>query len=275
MMHNPNTMPYDYTRGVIDPVIGDRAADDRTRDENTGLPLVRDDGIVSAMLPPAPAPYVPSVGDRVRILPGAHRAGGGAASTLPRWAGERTVVTVTEPVDADGDVRVTDGTSFGSWVLPKFLAPVTVADDPISADTPDVQDDNLITINADALRADVERLTRERDAYQADARAFETRWHSAMREHREDVQTIGETLISEANDRGWCDVFDAVVSELNGSLHVELPTRARVWSFTVVLEDEDGEEVRSETFQTQNEYANEDDAWREIRSQVTSGSFAY
>jgi hypothetical protein len=49
----------------------------------------------------------------------------------------------------------------------------------------------------------------------------------AVRQHRSDIAAIGERLLAEADDRGWCDAYDTVVADLNKLLTVALPTRER------------------------------------------------
>lgn len=62
------------------------------------------------------------------------------------------------------------------------------------------------------------------EAAEADNRAVRGR-------HSQDIAIISERLISEADDRGWCDVYDDVVSDLNDQLYVKLEERSR--DFTV------------------------------------------
>jgi hypothetical protein len=56
----------------------------------------------------------------------------------------------------------------------------------------------------------------------------------AVRQHRSDIAAIGQRLLDEADDRGWCDEYDTVVDELNKLLTVPLPTRER--DFEVEIE---------------------------------------
>lgn len=57
----------------------------------------------------------------------------------------------------------------------------------------------------------------------------------ALRKHAEDMETIGEALIEEAEARGWCSEYDDVISNLNDKLNGELPLRyqERMLVFTV------------------------------------------
>lgn len=48
---------------------------------------------------------------------------------------------------------------------------------------------------------------------------------TSQTEHAEDIELIGEKAIEMADDLGWCDRYDSFVDELNGKLHVKLPTR--------------------------------------------------
>ncbi|MDP8971199.1 MAG: hypothetical protein M3N52_12040 [Actinomycetota bacterium] len=80
----------------------------------------------------------------------------------------------------------------------------------------------------------------------------------AKRAHCADVALIGEKLIEEANDRGWCAEFDTIVGELNQALHVELPARKReyqvavtvtVWATVTAANEDDAIEQAREVFQ--------------------------
>jgi len=46
-----------------------------------------------------------------------------------------------------------------------------------------------------------------------------------------DIEKIGERLISEAEDRGWCGVYDEVIEDLNSHLYMELPSRERTFTY--------------------------------------------
>lgn len=48
---------------------------------------------------------------------------------------------------------------------------------------------------------------------------------TAQRRHRADIETIGEALISEAQEREWCGEYDSVIERINGRLSVHLPDR--------------------------------------------------
>lgn len=50
--------------------------------------------------------------------------------------------------------------------------------------------------------------------------------------HEEDIRKIGESLIAEAEARGWCDDFDKWVADINHRLCIELPTRVREFTVT-------------------------------------------
>ena len=50
--------------------------------------------------------------------------------------------------------------------------------------------------------------------------------------HENDIRIIGEALIAEAEDRGWCNDFDKWVEKVNNRLHLELPTRQREFAVT-------------------------------------------
>jgi hypothetical protein len=49
----------------------------------------------------------------------------------------------------------------------------------------------------------------------------------AAEAHRRDIETIGQALIREANDRGWCGDYDRIIESINSSLAVPLPARSQ------------------------------------------------
>lgn len=53
----------------------------------------------------------------------------------------------------------------------------------------------------------------------------------------EDIATIGEALLDEAESRGWCSDFDDFIESTNPKLFAEgLPRRVRDWEVTVMVE---------------------------------------
>lgn len=51
--------------------------------------------------------------------------------------------------------------------------------------------------------------------------------------HRADIAAIGARLLQEASDRGWCGAFDSAIEELNRTLRVGLPGRARNYTVSI------------------------------------------
>lgn len=72
----------------------------------------------------------------------------------------------------------------------------------------------------------IERLT-------ASVSYWEDRYRQEARRHTEDINTIGERLIHEADQRGWCEQYDEVIEDLNKTLHVDLPLRQREYEVSV------------------------------------------
>ena len=64
------------------------------------------------------------------------------------------------------------------------------------------------------------------EAAEADNQAVRSR-------HAHDIAIISERLITEADDRGWCDVYDDVVSALNNDLYLKLEERSRDYTVEV------------------------------------------
>lgn len=54
--------------------------------------------------------------------------------------------------------------------------------------------------------------------------------------HRSDIDEIGTRLIHEADERGWCGLYDEVIKDLNTRLYVELPQRERTIKVRVTAE---------------------------------------
>lgn len=50
--------------------------------------------------------------------------------------------------------------------------------------------------------------------------------------HRQDIKTISETFINEANERGYCEAYDEVITALNKKLHYELDNREQDYEIT-------------------------------------------
>lgn len=92
----------------------------------------------------------------------------------------------------------------------------------------------------------------------------------AHQRHDNDIATIGERLIEEADRRGWCSEFDEIVDELNGSLFVDLPRRVRDFSVDVRVEVSLGVTVTATTEDEAREIAA-----REWRDRVDFGSYSY
>lgn len=51
--------------------------------------------------------------------------------------------------------------------------------------------------------------------------------------HRADIAAIGARLLQEASDRGWCGAFDSAIEQLNQTLTVKLPGRARNYHVSI------------------------------------------
>jgi len=62
---------------------------------------------------------------------------------------------------------------------------------------------------------------------------WEDRYRQEAKRHIEDIKTIGERLIDEADQRGWCDEYDKMVDDLNTKLHLDLPLRNREYEVSV------------------------------------------
>lgn len=59
----------------------------------------------------------------------------------------------------------------------------------------------------------------------------QTQLNAVRNNYSHDIEAIGNRLISEAEDRGWCDAYDEVIADLNSQLYMELPTRERTFTY--------------------------------------------
>lgn len=77
------------------------------------------------------------------------------------------------------------------------------------------------------LDVSLEMLNRLRTMYSS----INTQLNVVRNNYSSDIEKIGERLISEAEDRGWCDAYDDVIADLNSQLYMELPTRERTFTY--------------------------------------------
>jgi hypothetical protein len=99
--------------------------------------------------------------------------------------------------------------------------------------------DGRVTLTrSDARRVVATLATQRAPGDEATITNLRERLDQARDAHRRDIETIGDALIEQAEDRGWCEIFDSVVEELNGNLSIPLRVRAR--DVTIYLSDEEG-----------------------------------
>jgi hypothetical protein len=53
------------------------------------------------------------------------------------------------------------------------------------------------------------------------------------RKHEADITHIGEVMMQEADDRGWCNEYDTIVDRINRNLTVELPVRNKDYTVDI------------------------------------------
>lgn len=91
------------------------------------------------------------------------------------------------------------------------------------------------TPQADAMRSQIEELTRRVDSLSQGILRAEGERVSASSRHVADIEAIGKALIEEANDRDWCEIYDTFVNMLNRSLTQPLPLRTRMYRVSVPI----------------------------------------
>jgi hypothetical protein len=181
---------------------------------------------------------------RFTVLPGA-RSRYSDPAEIAAYVGA-IVESLNGSTDSDGDVycRVTDvgssSTSVGRtlYVSPEYLA---------------TEEDGTETRDAATLARELTAMTEARDAATRNADSLRESLNARIRAHEADIALIGSALLEEAEERGWCDVFDGVVDTLNARLNVELPTR-RPSEVTLYICDEDGNNLYSVVVDSSDAY---------------------
>lgn len=85
----------------------------------------------------------------------------------------------------------------------------------------------------------ISELQRELELAQVRESELSAQLAAAIDHHEIDIAMIGQHMIQEAEDRGWCEKFDDIIDELNdGGLFVKLPTRRVPWDVAVVYQVE-------------------------------------
>lgn len=88
---------------------------------------------------------------------------------------------------------------------------------------------------------------------------------TVQRQHRKDIETIGDALIAEADNRGWCEAYDEFVKGVNRNLTVDLKERIKEYDVEVRV---------STTFFIRVEATTEDGARESVTSPVVRDELA-
>lgn len=86
-------------------------------------------------------------------------------------------------------------------------------------------------------------LNAELDALKSKHQQTATLLSDRSRQHRSDVEKIGQALIKEANEREWCSQYDDLIDELNTELYEPLPVRMRTYDVTLMVTRTQSQEV--------------------------------
>lgn len=86
-------------------------------------------------------------------------------------------------------------------------------------------------------------LRAERDAALAQVESLkealsrgDVRVREAQSRHQSDIDAIGARLLEECEARDWCEEFDRIIDELNGSLNRSLPQMVREREYEVTMD---------------------------------------
>jgi hypothetical protein len=93
--------------------------------------------------------------------------------------------------------------------------------------------------DAEVKVEDLQRLNTNQmqriEALTLDVNRAQAQVEVTKRAHAEDIATIGEKLLEEAESRSWCEEYDGVIDDINAKLHIELPRRIKDYDVTVYV----------------------------------------
>lgn len=128
------------------------------------------------------------------------------------------------------------------------------------AEFPKVRPSEEVGIITD-LQESVARLTNERDNLAHALLRSQERFNQRDGEFERSIETIGERLLKERSDRGWCSEFNDIVNEVNDLLPVyKLPVQKQ--KFTTYV-DVEGSMVVSIPIEVEAE--SQEDAYEEVK----------
>jgi len=110
-------------------------------------------------------------------------------------------------------------------------------------------------------------------ALEEQRRQYDNALQMERQRHEQDIERIGERLIQEAEQRDWCSEFDRVVNELNGSLHISLPTRSQDYDVTLTYTVTVNWSVNARDEEAAISQAQEEIGDYEIRQAVNAGAY--
>lgn len=84
----------------------------------------------------------------------------------------------------------------------------------------------------DAKDARIEELEQSLRTAQEQYEQSQRRAREVQNEHEHDIIVIGDALIAEATNRGWCSEYDEIIERLNLRLHRSLPERESEYEVT-------------------------------------------
>ena len=71
--------------------------------------------------------------------------------------------------------------------------------------------------------------------HQTQATEWKNLYDDQKQKHIEDIQTIGDRLIEESNERNWCEEFDDIIEQVNQKMHIPLAPRKQDFEVTVYV----------------------------------------
>ena len=113
--------------------------------------------------------------------------------------------------------------------------------------------------------------------------AWVKKYDQARDEARRAIDMIGERLIQESNDRGWCSEFDDLIDQANSNLPgwLQLPERTRefevTWSetYTVTVQRSICVEAKSEDHAISIAHDWDEAEESELRDAISYGNYSY
>lgn len=212
---------------------------------------------------PEPEPEPIKMGDRVRVVGYAHMFDGRVGEVVHLGDGGRSVNVRFDSPQPEGIDR--PPLEVGGFAV-QYVERLE------SEPKPDL---TLMTVEESDLRDKVTALEAEVAEARAEMRAALDAKRMVEDQYDQDIATIGDRLIDECQNRGWCEVFDEVIHDLNSGLHKPLREQEteKEYEVSVTVTYDIVIDVTATSEAEARNKINEGDYDRILRSRVADNSY--